>query len=130
MPFELLRLGGAVREWLSAPELLPSVRCALEFALHFRLLARATGGGAIADALVSAAGRTATRPGGETHPGRPAVQSHVRLNGLMARGEAATAEEAARLRELLPPLTSTASLACELGSSRSVAANPRQRARA
>ena len=118
VPFELLQLGGAMRAWLNAPELLPSVRCAIESAL-LHMLARScrrlvqqpsseqppshtptpytsmpsslvrSGGaplGGIAHALATSAGESRCED---------APQSHVRLNGLMARGETAAAEAAA-----------------------------------
>ena len=111
VPYELLRLDGSIRAWLNAPELLPSVRCAIESAL-LHMLARSrcpaqrlcneepplhgpmsrlvrSGGaplGGIVDALTASAGKAICED---------AAQSHIRLNGLMARGETVAAESAA-----------------------------------
>ena len=65
-------LGGALEAWLGMPALLPSVRCALEMAL-LRLLARACEC-SLPDLLAHS---TASR----------AVHTHVRMNGLLVRGE-------------------------------------------
>ena len=71
-----------MRTWLNSTELLPSVRCALEFAM-INLLARGRPDGSIPHALSAAMT--------EAGAARNAVQSHVRMNGLMARGETAAA---------------------------------------
>ena len=72
LPRSVAALGGALEAWLDMPALLPSVRCALEMAL-LQLLARAC---------------ECSLPELLAHstPSR-AVQTHVRMNGLLVRGE-------------------------------------------
>ena len=86
VPWSVATLDGTMNRWLTtvvAVELLPSVRCALECAL-FHLLGRHTTGGM--RALLARSGGLAT-------------QTHVRMNGLMARGETVCVEAAADAEE-------------------------------
>ena len=84
LPEAVARLDGSMSAWLAAssmPALLPSVRCAVEMAcLH--LLARAR---EMSVAELLAFARQAP------------LHSHVRLNGLLARGEASGLEQAAEV---------------------------------
>ena len=88
LPPDVAALGGRLALWLDASglnDLLPSVRCAIEMAtLHLLSRAQPTDRTAAAP-RASIPGLIAAASAGET-PQR-AVQSHVRINGLLARGE-------------------------------------------
>ena len=75
LPRSVASLGGALEAWLDLPALLPSVRCALEMAL-LHLLARGCEC-SLPELLAHSTRSTSCR----------AVQTHVRLNGLLVRGE-------------------------------------------
>ena len=75
LPRSVASLGGALETWLDIPALLPSVRCAIEMAL-LQLLARACEC-SLPELLAHSTPSTSSR----------AVQTHVRMNGLLVRGE-------------------------------------------
>jgi len=75
LPRSVASLGGALEAWLDIPALLPSVRCAIEMAL-LQLLARACEC-SLPELLAHSTPSTSSR----------AVQTHVRMNGLLVRGE-------------------------------------------
>ena len=86
LPLSLAQLDGTLAAWLTAllPQtstpLLPSVRCALEMAI-LHVLARATQATSIAQLYA--------------HHRQAAWHSHVRINGLLGRGESSELEAAA-----------------------------------
>ena len=87
VPWSVAMLDGSMTNWLASlveVALLPSVRCAIETAV-LHMLSRFTEGGLCA---------LLARSGGGRFGGR-ARHTHVRINGLMARGETACVEEAA-----------------------------------
>ena len=109
VPFELMKLGGAMRSWLkevtaSVPDrrcspLLPSVRCAVEFALlHLIARMRQPRPSANKESGVEAPMAKMLARGGigrrADERATVAMQSHVRLNGLMARNETEAAAAA------------------------------------
>uniref|UniRef100_A0A7S3T993 AB hydrolase-1 domain-containing protein n=1 Tax=Emiliania huxleyi TaxID=2903 RepID=A0A7S3T993_EMIHU len=109
LPFAVARLDGSMSAWLAAAcdrpsklasgPLLPSVRCALEMAcLH--LLAQAANT-SIAQLVCCAR--------------RAPYQSHVRINGLLARGEASSLEAAADAARAAVDSARPSSRACASG---------------
>ncbi|KAL3912923.1 MAG: hypothetical protein SGPRY_008165 [Prymnesium sp.] len=85
VPYELLRLGGAMHKWLNSPSLFPSVRCAVELGLlHLLTRSRASLANGVGQSLQLSSPRLGH-----------AVESHVRINGLLTRSEGIQVAQAA-----------------------------------